>query len=308
MERKQAIRGVMAALACMITLADVAAAEDRVTLGWGRLFHNDAIGDGQDRWQSGGYTVSMVRGYSFSGDLPARPGEILEFRLSGDIAAPANLQSPAADDRRYAGSLSLGVHTHFQWKGAEVSLGGDLVATGEQTGIGSFHSWAHDKLGAESPDPALENQIGNGFHPTLVAEIGRGFALGGAEARPFVELRAGAETMVRMGADVTFGGFGPGDLMLRDRTTGLRYRGVAGDVQTGMTFTLGADVARVFDSVYFPSDGAVTLSPDRMRLRAGVQWQGEHNSIFYGLSYLSPEFEEQSEGQVVGGLSLNLRF
>jgi len=303
----RALKAGLVGLACLAGLCAPARAEGRVTLGWGRMFHNDAIGDGNDRWQSGGYSVSMVRGVSYGGTLPASPGEILEFRLAADIMAPANLSSPAADDRRYAGALSFGVHTHFDWKGTEISLGGDLVATGPQTGIGRFQSWVHERLDMPVPG-ALDDQIENGIHPTLLAEAGRSYALGSGAARPFVQVQAGAETLVRLGADLTFGGFGQGDLMLRDGATGLRYRAVEGDRKGGISFVLGGDVAHVFDSIYLPEGGAVTLTPDRLRLRAGVHWQGVRNSVFYGVSYLSPEFEEQSSGQLVGGLSVNLKF
>lgn len=296
-----------AALVALSLSAGLAQAEGRVTLGWGRLFHNDALGDGKDRWQTSGYAVSMLRGTSFANGLPSAPGELLEFRLAANILAPADLQDPAADDRRYAGALSFGVHSHFQWRGAEVSLGADLVATGPQTGIGGFHTWVHERLDMPVPG-ALDDQIENGFHPTLLAEAARSFDLGGGTARPFVQAQAGAETLLRLGADLTLGGFGKGDLMLRDGATGLRYRGIEGDRKEGMSFTLGGDVTHVFSSVYLPAGGGATLTPDRLRLRAGLHWQGERNSVFYGVSYLSPEFEEQPQGQLVGGLSLNMRF
>lgn len=308
MTRTRLFRAGLMALALGFGLVGATVAQDRVTLGWGRLFYNDAMGDGKDRWRTGGYTVSMVRGVSFADGLPSAPGEIIEFRLASNIMAPSNLSNPAADDRRYAGALSFGAHTHFQWQGTEFSLGADLVATGSQTGIGSFQTWVHDQLDMTSPEAALDNQIGNGIHPTLLAEAGRSFDLGGGSARPFVQVQAGAETLVRVGADLTLGSFGKGDLMLRDGATGLRYRGVAGDRKQGLSLTLGGDIAHVFDSIYLPSGGGATLTPDRLRLRAGVNWQGERNSVFYGVSYLSPEFEEQPEGQLVGGLSLNIKF
>ena len=307
MTGNRTLKAGLVALACLAGLDAPAKAEERVTLGWGRMFHNDAMGDGNDRWQTGGYSVSMMRGVSYDGSLPAVPGEILEFRLSASIMAPSNLSKPAADDRRYAGALSLGVHTHFDWKGAEISLGADLVATGPQTGIGDFQTWVHERLDMPVPG-ALDDQIGNGFHPTLQAEAGRSYAIGKGAARPFVQMQAGAETLVRMGADLTFGGFGQGDLMLRDGATGLRYRAVEGDRKGGLSLVLGGDVAHVFDSIYLPDGGNVTLTPDRLRLRAGMHWQGARNSVFYGVSYLSPEFDEQPSGQLVGGLSINLKF
>ena len=298
---------LLATVLVATALTQPAMAEPRQTLGWGRMFDNDLIGDGKDRWNSGSYTVSVVRGREWSGILPARFGEILEFRFAGGTKVPANLEFPAADDRRYVAPLSLGLYTHFDWRGFETSLGADLVLTGPQTGIGSFQSWLHGVLNVPKPD--LGDQIGNAAHPTLQAEIGRRIALSDTVTmRPFVAAQAGVETYVRAGGDLVVGSFGKGALMLRDDVTGQRYRAINGAHIPAMSFTLGGDVARVFDSAYLPSGGAAVASDTRTRIRAGVQWQGEKASAFYGITYLSPEFDSQPEGQVVGSLNVNLRF
>lgn len=305
MLKRLLLAAVLAALA-----TGPAKAEDRVTLGWGRLFSNDQLGDGRDRWRSGAYSVSRVRGPSWAGQLPGSFGEILEFRGHSSIITPSSLQRPAATDRRYAGLLSFGLHSHFAWKGAEMALGGDLVFSGPQTGVGGFQNWMHERLGMEGASTAvLDDQIGNAVYPTLVGEMGRSFALGSAvQARPFVEARAGVETLLRIGGDITIGDLGRDDLMLRDVTTGQRYRAVEGDRDNGISLTMGGDLAQVFDSALLPDGGAATLSDQRYRLRAGLHWQGKKAAGFYGVSYLSPEFEEQPQGQFVGALSLNLRF
>lgn len=302
------VKALLAALVFVMAAPLGVGAQERVTLGFGRLFTNDALGDQSDRWRTGAYSISRVRGISWGGSLPERPGEILDLRLRGEIVAPADLVKPSSGDRRYAGMLSLGLHTHYQWRGNEVSLGGDLVATGPMTGVGSFQRWIHDQLGVAEPQ-VLDDQIGNGIHPTLVAEFGRSIPVGAnGMARPFVEVRAGLETLVRVGGDFSFGGYGPGDLMLRDPATGLRYRAVEGDRSTGLSLTVGADFAQVFSSALLPAGGDVTMSDTRSRLRAGLQWEGERASVFYGVSYLSPEFDEQQGGQTVGALNVNLRF
>ncbi len=302
------IRLLMAVALSLASVAAPAVAEDRVTLGWGRLFSNDATGDGQDRWRTGAYTVSRVRGISWGDALPSRAGDILEFRIRAETIAPANLITPAAGDRRYVGALSFGLHTHFDWRGQEVSLGGDLVFTGPQTGIGGFQKWAHKQLGLAEPK-VLGNQLPNAVYPTLVGEIGHSYDLGGtARLRPFAEVRLGAETLVRLGGDLVFGQFGANDLMLRDPTTGQRYRAVQGSRNTGFSLTLGADLAQVLSSAFLPKGGVAVLTEHRSRARAGVHWQGERAAGFYGVTYLSPEFDGQPEGQVVGSLSINIRF
>ncbi len=298
-------RGLLVLLVTALPLA--AAADDRLTLGWGRMFDNDVLGDLHDRWQSGSYTVSVVRGPDWTGALPTTPGAVLEYRFSASTVTPADLADPAADDRRYAGPLSAGLHTHFDWRGIETSLGADLVAVGPQTGVGQFQSWLHGVLGMNKPD--LTNQLGDAVYPTVQAEMGRSYAVSDAvTVRPFVAAAAGVETLVRAGGDLVIGSFGNGALMLRDDTTGQRYRAVPGERTPALSFTLGGDVAHVFGSALLPDGGTAVTRDTRGRLRAGVAWQGEKSSAFYGLTYLTPEFESQPEGQLVGSVNFHFRF
>ena len=98
------------------------------------------------------------------------------------------------------------------------------------------------------------------------------------------------------------------DLLLRDVVTGQLYRATEGD-GVGLSYLLGVDGASVFDSNYLPADMGYTVSDTRTRARAGVFWQmGEDVSFFYGATYLSEEFEGQTEGQVLGSLKLNFNF
>jgi len=306
-------KALLAAIAALMFGSSTGSAEtgnlDRGTLGFGRFFSNDAIGDGRDRWRTGSYAVSLLRGPGWSYALPSRFGEIVEYRLRSEIIAPANLSAPAAGDRRYVGVLSIGMHTHFAMAGAEARVGFDLVATGKQTGVGQLQRRVHRLLDLKAPSAALAGQIGNAVHPTLSAEIGQSFNLSDrTRLRPFIEAQAGVETYVRVGGDLTFGAFGEGALMLRDQVTGQRYTGIRGMEGAGTSFTLGADVARVADSVYLPSGGAAVLEETRGRLRAGLHWRGERSEIFYGVTHLSREFKGQPSAQTVGSLRVRLRF
>jgi hypothetical protein len=301
------MRIALVVLALAAALAAPAAAAERVTIGWGRLFTNDAIGDGHDRWRTGSYVVSLVRGPQWTGHLPARAGEILEYRFRSEIIAPARLVNPVAGDRRYAGVLSFGVHSHFMMGAMETSLGLDLVATGPMTGIGGAQRTVHRWFGLPEPT-VLADQIGNGVHPTVTLESGRSFGLSNrATLRPFVEAKAGAETFLRLGADVRVGPAAQQDLMLRDVTTGQRYRATHGGAE-GTSFTFGGDVAHVFDSVYLPADQGYSPTDLRLRLRAGLHWQKGAMGLFYGLTWLGEEFEGQPEGQLVGSLRLKILF
>ena len=294
---------------CALVLCGQAAAQDRVTLGWGRLFTNDAIGDMEDRWRTGSYTVSKLTGPRWGGTLPLNFGQILEYRFAADIYAPANLTAPDAMDRRYAGALSFGVATHLDLGGFDTTLGSGLTLIGPSTGLGKFQSGIHALMGMPAPTTALDDQIEDQVQPYAMTEVSRDFPLGDmVTLRPFIAAQLGAEDMMRAGGELILGRFGRSDLLLRDATTGQLYRGIAGDTAPQISLILGADRAQVFDSVYLPDGGAAVLTPTRDRLRAGYMWQGEKAFVFSGLTYLSPEFESQPKGQIVGSLTLSFDF
>ncbi|OAN81017.1 hypothetical protein A8B78_09935 [Jannaschia sp. EhC01] len=280
-------------------------------LGVTQIFSNDwfgmPIGDRFDRWRTGAYQVSGFWGRDeWDGALPYTPFALIEFRFRGEIIAPDNLAVPAADDRRYAPALYFGAATHFDYQGLEVSAGADLVLTGDQTGLMNLHDGIHRTFGGSDVD--LRNfMIEDGIYLNATVEAGRSFHLGASSLRPFVEAQAGVENLLRFGADVRFGNYDPEALLIRDATTGQRIVGIPGGGVGGWSFSLGADAAYVESSVLLPSDG-----PDaenlRYRLRGGVGRGYGPADFFYGVTYLSEEFEGQYEGQLVGTLSLMLQF
>lgn len=278
-----------------------AVAEPAVTLGLGRLFSNDYLGDGHDRWQSGSYVLSILRGPSdVRGNVAF--GEIREYRLRSALMA-SNGRGPAPGDRPYVGALSFGVHSHFRQGATQAVLGFDVTAIGPQTGLSLFQRRAHDLLGMEQV-AFTDQQLGNDIVTSITAEaaeivqLSQNFTL-----RPFAEVQTGAEDVVRIGADVLVGAsYGP-TIWVRDVTTGHLYRTATGDPGFAMAF--GADVASVADSHFLPDQRV----RDRARIRAGLHWQSAGKArLFYGLTYLSPEFGGQSEGQIVGSVQLQIHF
>lgn len=299
----------------MTAAASAALAQDtpdkgRVSLGYGLLFVNDMIGDGKDRWRSGSVMSSRVFGPVWTGDLPQQAGDILELRFLGEVMAPDNLVTPAPGDRPFAGTLSLGLHTHFATpRGTQVSLGGDLVAIGPQTGLDDFQAALHDLVGLDDASAAtLNGQISDQIRPSATLELARDVPVADhTHLRPFLELRGGVETYARIGFDVTIGQAGQGELLTRDPVTGHRMR-VVREQAPGVSWVVGADVAKVWDSTYLPEDRGYTLSNARARARLGLQWQGEQSMVFYGMTWLGEEFVGQGSGQVVGALQFSLKF
>ena len=280
-----------------------------VKLGYGRLVNNDFLGDFKDRGQTGSYVSSRVYGKSWDGSLPSQMGKILEFRLQADIKSPENLTTPSALDRPYAGSVSLGLHTHYETGGMNVSIGGELVAVGPQTGLDQFQTALHDGIGVAPPSLATKtSQIGNKFFPGVIVEMSKAYSLGSrTQVRPFVEGRGGVETLLRAGIDFEIGKLTQGELMVRDGITGQRYRTMNTE-GSGVSFVVGFDTAKVGESAYLPANRGLTLSDHRDRARAGIHWQRNKSHGFFGVTYLGREFTTQTSPQVVGSIRLALKF
>ena len=272
-----------------------------------RVFTNDTIADRQDRWRSGGYGISAFRGDSWSGSLPSQPFDIVEYRLRGEVMAPDNLARPAPGDRLYAGSLWFGAHTHLAWQGLDVTAGADLVVTGEQTGIRRLQSQIHDWFSMPRMD-VQNHQVANAVYLHGTVELAKAMQVSWGEVRPFVELQAGVETLARAGLDLTVGSLGQGGLRSRDPITGQRIAGIVGEQSFGWSILLGGDIAHVEASAFLPESRGYRVVTDRHRLRAGVNYAVGSSNFFYGVTHLSEEFIGQPEGQLVGSLSLNLRF
>lgn len=296
-------------LGILVAAPAVLSASEKVQLGYGRLINNDFLGDFKDRGQTGSYVSSRIYGKIWAGKLPTRAGEFLEFRLQADIKAPDNLVTPAAGDRPYAGSISAGLHTHYQQAGYEIAMGAELVATGPQTFLDEFQTALHEGLGVAPPSRATRNaQIGNAVYPGVIVEMGRPFALGAnTQVRPFFEARAGVETLARAGVDFEIGKLTSSDVMIRDGITGQRYRTILLG-SGGVSFIVGADTAVVSESAYLPESRGFVLTDRRDRARAGMYWQSKKSHGFFGVTYLGREYKSQASDQIVGSIRLALKF
>lgn len=301
------MRRILALAIAAFTLGSPAFSEGRETIGAGRLFNNDLLGDGKDRWHTGSYVYSHVRGRAaYTGNEGF--GEVIEYRFRAEMIAPRR-STTAPGDRPYVGALSIGAHTHFDVNGTKLSLGGDLMAIGPQTGLSDFQLSFHDAFGLPKP-PHTGQQLGNEVFLNGLAAATRTYQISDTVTlRPFAEAQTGAEDLVRVGGDIIIGSVAQKDLLLRDVVTGQLYRATETAGVSGLSYVFGADVASVFGSRYLPSDAGYAVSETRTRARAGVHWQfGDDVSFFYGATYLSEEFQGQSEGQVVGSLKLNFNF
>jgi Uncharacterized protein conserved in bacteria (DUF2219) len=301
----------VARLVLMVTLgsASLAGNANAEILGYGRLFTNDFLGDGHDRWRSGSYAISQLRGPPGTSSLPTAAGELIEVRLRSEIVAPRRLDGSGPFDRPYAGMLSLGVHTHFKSGPVEYTIGVDLVAVGENTGVSAFQRFVHEEFLGERLQ-GFAPELGDALYPAFIGEMGMPMEIGeGNSLRPFVEVEAGLETFVRTGVDLSIAANCPSEIRIRDVATGFRYR-AAGACADGwdVSGVMGADVARVFDSQLLPAGTGPHPTKYRSRARLGIHVETPTVSVFYGLAWLGKEFEGQSGDQVTGALNVNVRF
>jgi hypothetical protein len=298
------LRAILVAL-CLV--GPPVAAQDRVTLGYGRLFTNDLLGDGYDRWRTGSYFFSIIRGPEWQGQRPERPGAILEYRFRTEIIAPGFELAGGQTDRPYVGVSTSGLHSHWRRGALDVSFGLDWVAVGPSTGLSVFQEWYHDQFSMPAPI-GTEQQLPDADYLGVTAELAVPLALGDRLTfRPFIEAQTGVEEIGRLGADLIWGSIGHEDLLIRDPVTGTLIRGTEGG--SGLALVAGFDLAAVSGSVYLPRDRGVTPEPTRARARIGLHWQAaEDMSFYYGATWLSEEFEGQDGSQIVGSIKVNFAF
>ena len=77
-------------------------------LGTARLFTNDYLGDGHDRWRTGSYSIALLE------STPSKQGDqsFVEKRLRFDMFSPWQRQSASSADRPYGLMTSIGYFKH----------------------------------------------------------------------------------------------------------------------------------------------------------------------------------------------------
>ncbi|MGH1368464.1 MAG: lipid A-modifier LpxR family protein [Maritimibacter sp.] len=292
----------------LVLCASPLLAEGRVYLGMGGLSSNDAYGDFQDRWQTASRSHSFVFGPEGTVSAPADIGAVLELRSGFQVITPDNTMTPAPGDRPVVGVLRSGVHTHFSRLGAEFVLGAGVEAMGPATQVTALQDRFHATLGFDQiAAPVLAAQMGNKLRPMLGAEAAWSMQMDpNITFRPFAELRAGLESYGRIGADLLIGdGFGHG-LLGRDYVTGQPYKITDPHDGPSVSLLLGADTAAMLNSQFLPA--ATPATTLRTRIRAGMMVEDSAFSFYYGATYLTPEFQGQPSGQLLGSMQIKMRF
>ncbi len=296
--------------ALLWALASPLMADDRrVALGWGQLFSNDMLGDGRDRWRTASLTLSYLRGRPRGDKLPTKLGDVLEYRLRAEIISPANLSLPDPFDRPWAGTIAAGLHSYAATGPVEYRLGLDLVSVGPSTGLDDLQFDLHKRMKASLPSlETIEKQIDNTTRLMASGEIAHRFQpRPKLSFRPFAEAQLGVETLARIGGDLVIGDVGHNDLGVRDVVTGQRFPGIDRS-PVGTSLVLGADVAYIGDSLYFPSYGPEARDT-RRRFRASLKVKlSDRIGMHLGSTWLSEEFVGQSGEQQIGSVGFSFVF
>jgi len=311
----QAVKSIItsicgAAVFLALLMPGLARAEAVQLLGFGRLFSNDLIGDGYNRWQSSSSHASLAfRRSPWTGTLPKRPFDIVELRFNATVMTPDNLRERAPGDRRMAGLLRLGIGTQFEYGGWENDLAAYVEYVGPDNGLVDLFTgfqdisekWTNPSKNLRDDQIDLPPQLG------LSLETGRTFIFGTTRLRPFLAMETGIETLARVGADLTFGSYGVGGLLTRSRVSGQRY-GIATGPEDGVSVVLGGDVTWVEQTQLLEESDGVDVLDHRTRLRTGLHWQRGTRHVFYGVTWVSPETAYQDHGQTIGSLRLDWIF
>lgn len=341
-----AARPVLAGMAIFALLATPAAAGDAVD-GWRwkaesteinpeGIFWNDFLVDGQDRWKSGGITQSYTvpeRVFETQPWTPWRDDRAsgIEVQLRGLVVTPDNTAAPrlGPEDRPYAQYLGLGGYLRSDTRprpaplgttmGIEDRVGVELGWIGEPLFFFDAQDQLHGMIGMGETHATEGNTVGDGVLANLEARRTLRFHrdMGAADVAlaPYVDLSLGMrQTSARVGVN----GFVGDDLSARhwnmDSATGAVIPG-AWQARPGPHWALfaGADIGAVANDALL--GGTAGLSgpsaepePVVARARAGLVVGWGRVAVSYGVAWLSPEFEGQGDGQLIGAVAVKLPF
>ena len=302
--------------------------ESRDVMAEGAIW-NDRIGDGKDRYKTGGMTQSWVFPETLFLDERLLPDRVSAFELQGRgfIATPDNTQAGgAANDRPFAQYVGVGAY-HRSWgRPARFS---DRTTGALETRAGVEIGWQGDPLPLFDIQDALHGDTQVSLSPgnTIDGEFLVNLELEGVyrhqtstrfldlDIAPFVRVSTGMrENSLRAGADVILGSSLSARTWNHEPAIGaLLPGGSRRRPGPGWALWVGGDAGYVLTDAFldggFAANGPKVDREDMTyRLRAGLMFEFDPVAIVYSANWLSPEFSSQPEGQVIGAVSIKYRF
>ena len=302
--------------------------ENRDIMAEGAIW-NDRIGDGKDRYKTGGMTQSWTFPETLFFDERLIPGRVsaIELQGRGFIATPDNtLAGGNPNDRPFVQYVGVGAY-HRSWSRPERYS--DTTTAGLETRAGVEIGWQGDPLPLFDLQDTLHDntQVTLNNTNTVDSEFLINLELEGVWRRqtssrlldldlaPFIRISTGMrENSVRVGGDIVIGSSLAARTWNHEPAIGALIPGGSKQRQ-GLNWALwiGGDAGYVASDAFldggFIADGPnVDREEVTFRLRAGVMLEYDPVAIVYSINWLSPEFETQPEGQLIGAASLKYRF
>lgn len=300
------------------------------------LFWNDFLADGQDRWKSGGVTQSFTLPERVFDTQPWTPwldgrASGIELSARGLVITPDNTAAAGynPNDRPYAQYLGLGLYLRSDARPrpaprgttleVEDRVGAEIGWIGEPLFLFDTQDQLHEMLGMDPTNVSDENSVENKILLNLQARrtwrFHRDTGPADVEWAPYLDGSAGLrENSLRAGANIFIGNELAGRSWNMDPAIGAVIPG-ARPPREGVdwAFFLGGDVGYVASDALlgggpFASGPQIDPEPLVARARAGVVVGYGRLSVTYGLNWLSPEFEGQGAGQLIGSVAVKLPF
>lgn len=341
---------ILAALVASAVATSVHAGElsPEVAAGWNWLattgeiqtegvVWNDRLGDGKDRWKTGGLTQSYVfPEHVFSDDgWFANRASALELNVRALVITPDDTAFAGVDDkdRPYAQYAAAGIYLRSIARPRALSPG---VALQTEDRIGVEAGWQGDPLplydvrnslhgltgtGGDTGTPSntIDGEILVNLEARRTWRLHAGAARGGPgrdlEFAPFVQTSLGMrENSLRLGGEIFAGSALEGRTWGSDPATGAVMAGASMPRQ-GFDWTVfaGGDVGYIASDAFldggFAADGPSVERRDIVvRARAGVLLDYGRIGVGFSLNWLGKEFRGQPEGQTIGAVQLKYRF
>ena len=295
------------------------------------IIWNDRFGDGKDRYKTGGMTQSWLLPESVLLDEPLFTGHAVALELQGRgfIATPNNTSAPTTSDRPFA--QYVGVGGFLRTFGApsfvnpritqsiEHRVGVEIGFQGEPLPLFEIQEALHGATGAGAMAMTSANTLDSEVLVNLEAKRTYRYHMDLGETEidvaPYTMGSFGMrENSVRIGTDVVVGSSLSARTWNHDPAIGALIPG-GSKPRDGVNWMswIGGDLGYVasdafLDGGFDGSGPSVNREEITARVRAGVMAEYDNFAVSYSVSWLSPEFTAQAEGQLIGAFQIKYRF
>lgn len=293
---------------------------------------NDTLGDGKDRYKSGGFTQSLILPESFFSSSRWIKGHASALELQGRVfvATPDNTSAVTPGDRPYAQYAGVGIYLRTSSRPKtladrlnliiETRAGFEIGYQGDPLPLFELQELVHTagtRMGSLARTPT--NTLPSEWLANIEARRTWRMHLEGGRTdlqfAPYVELSLGMrQNSARFGGDIILGSSLEARTWNLEPTTGVLTPG-GSRRRDGAHWVawIGGDLGYIasdalLDGGFGGGGPKVGRKPVTARLRAGMMIEWGSVALGYSLTWLSPEFKGQPSGQLIGAVQLKFEF